>query len=326
MAERQPLEKFEYEARKPADFEVEVAITHCGICYDDIHMIDDEAGLTVYPFVPGHEIVGRVSRLGGKVEAFEKDDRVGIGWQARSCGRCEWCVRGEENLCCELLQTATWSPYGGVATFIVVDSRFAFSLPESLESEMAAPLMCGGVAVYSALRKHARPAMKVGVVGIGGLGHMALQFAGGFGCEVTAFSSSPAKQEDVRDFGANCFIDFRDVDRLENMARSMDLIIFLAQADADWNAYLGMLRPNGKMCLVGVPPNTVSFAPLPLILGQLSVCGSVIGSRSDMCEMLEFAARHEVKAQVEVMPMPEVNQAIAKLKANRARYRIVLKN
>jgi alcohol/geraniol dehydrogenase (NADP+) len=151
MGEKQPLEQFEYEAQELGDFDVQVSITHCGICYSDVHFIDNDAGFTTYPFVPGHEIVGNVSALGDKVTALKEGDRVGIGWQARSCRECEWCIRGEENLCPEILQSATWTPYGGFASAIVVDSRFAFPLPDNLEPENVGPLMCGGITVYCAI-------------------------------------------------------------------------------------------------------------------------------------------------------------------------------
>ena len=326
MEEKGPLEMLEYESRGPADMEVEVAISHCGVCYSDVLMIDNALALTTYPFVPGHEIVGHVTRVGGRVEAIKIGDRVGIGWQARSCGRCEWCIRGEENLCENLPQTATWSPHGGFASSIVVDIRFAFLLPESLESETAGPLMCAGITTYAALRTHARPAAKVGVIGIGGLGHIALQFAAAFGCEVTAYSTSPEKEEDVYELGANFFVDIGNTENAQKMNRCMDLLISFVHADINWTPYMTLLKPNGKLCIIGFPPNEIKISPLPLIFGQLSVCGRIIGSRSNMHEMLEFAARHEIKTQVEVLPMSEVNYAIARIKNNKARYRIVLKN
>jgi uncharacterized zinc-type alcohol dehydrogenase-like protein len=291
-----------------------------------VHFIDNDVGFTTYPFVPGHEIVGNVSALGGKVTALKEGDRVGIGWQARSCRECEWCIRGEENLCPEILQSATWTPYGGFASAIVVDSRFAFPLPDNLEPENVGPLMCGGITVYSPMRDHdIRPSMKVGVVGIGGLGHMALQFASAFGCEVTAFSSTPAKEEEARALGATNFINSSDTAQLQNAARSLDFILSVGH-DLDWNAYLSTLRPNGKLCIIGIPAKPINIEPLQLIFGKMSVCGSVIGGRSAIREMLEFAAQHDIKAMTEVMPMSEVNEAIAKLKDNNVRYRIVLKN
>jgi uncharacterized zinc-type alcohol dehydrogenase-like protein len=328
MAENQPLEKFQYEARELGDFDVEVAITHCGICYSDVHMIDNDLGMTPYPFVPGHEIVGNITDLGSKVATLKKGDRVGIGWQAKSCNSCEWCLRGEENLCLEVFQSGTWgNPHGGFAESIIVDCRFAFPIPEKLESEDVGPLMCGGITVYAPLVNYnIKASMKVGVIGIGGLGHLALKFARAFGCEVTAFSSSPDKEEEARSFGAHHFVVSNDTDQIQKIARSLDMILCTIHGDLDWNTYLITLRPNGKLCFVGLPAGDICIQAPSLVFGQLSICGSLIGSPPTIIEMLEFAARHDIKAKIDVMPMSEVNQAIAKLKDNKARYRIVLKN
>ena len=328
MAEKQALEKFQYESNDLGDLDLEVSITHCGICYSDIHMIDNDLGMAVYPFVPGHEIVGIISGLGSKVTAFRKGDRVGIGWQAKSCNTCEWCIKGEENLCPEVFQSGTWgNPHGGFAESIIIDSRFAFSIPKNLASEDVGPLMCGGITVYAPfINYNVKPSMKIGVIGIGGLGHLALQFARAFGCEVTAFSSSPAKEKEARSFGAHHFVNSKDTDQIQKIARSLDMILCTIHGDLDWNTYLIALRPNGKLCFVGVPSDAISIQPPSLIFGQLSVCGSIIGGRSATREMLEFAARHDIKARTEIMPMSDVNLAIAKLKDNKARYRMVLKN
>lgn len=328
MAENQSLEKFQYEAKELGDHDVEVSITHCGICYTDVHMIDNDVGMTVYPFVPGHEIIGIVQKLGKHVTAINEGDRVGIGWQAKSCHTCEWCLSGEENLCPTAMEGGTYSnPHGGFAESIIVDSRFAFKIPENLASENAGPLMCGGITVYAPLVNYeVTPSMRVGVIGIGGLGHMALQFASAFGCEVTAFSSSPDKAEEARKFGAHHFVNSKDVDQLHKIARSLDMIICTIHAPLDWNNYLITLRPNGKLCFVGLQSEAISIQLAPLLFGQLSVCASIIGGRPAIAEMLEFAARHNISAQTELMPMSQVNEAIAKLKENKARYRMVLTN
>ncbi len=328
MAEKQPLEKFQLESKGLGDLDVEVSITHCGICYSDVHMIDNDLGMAVYPFVPGHEIVGIISGSGSNVTTLKKGDRVGIGWQGTSCNTCEWCIKGEENLCPEVFQSGTWgNPHGGFAESIIIDSRFAFLIPENLASEDVGPLMCGGITVYAPfINYNVKPAMKIGVIGIGGLGHLALQFARAFGCEVTAFSSSPAKEKEARSLGAHNFVNSKDNDQILAIARSLDMIICTIHGDLDWNTYLAALRPNGKLCFVGVPSDLISIQPPSLIFGQLSVCGSIIGGRSAIREMLEFAARHDIKAQTEIMPMSDVNLAIARLKDNKARYRMVLKN
>ena len=185
-----------------------VAITHCGVCHTDIQAIDDYYGITTFPFVPGHEIVGNVTETGPAVVGLKIGDRVGIGWQGRSCGQCEWCLMGETQLCMEIEKTTVMVPYGGFSSSVIADYRFVYPLPASMPSEHAAVLMCAGLTVYSALRKHVTsPQLKVGILGVGGLGHLAIQFAHAFGCEVTAISSSPEKMEQALGFGADRFID-----------------------------------------------------------------------------------------------------------------------
>ncbi len=326
MTEKQPLEPYQYETSELGDHEIAVSISHCGICYSDVHMIDNDIGISTFPFVPGHEIAGQVSDLGSKVDRLKPGDRVGIGWQARSCMHCEWCLRGEENKCPEIVQSATWTPYGGFASSIVVDSRFAFPFPRSLASENAASLMCGGITVYSPLRKWARPEMKVGVIGIGGLGHLALQFARAYGCEVTAFSSSAAKEEDAFSFGAQHFINCSKSNGLQKLTRTFDMLLFTSHFSLDWDDYLSTLKPDGKLCVLGIPPEPIHFHAAPFIFGRQSVNSSAIGGSVALREMLAFAGRHNIKAQVEIMPMAQVNAAIQKLKQKKARYRMVLAN
>ena len=326
MAARQPLEPFRYDAGALGLKDVEVAIQHCGICHSDIHLIDNDWGISTYPLVPGHEIVGTVTATGEGVKEFAAGRRVGIGWQRGSCLRCEYCLRGEEQLCTSNQATCV-GHYGGFANAIRMDSRFVFPIPESLASEQAAPLLCGGITVYSPLRFYGvQPPMRLGVIGIGGLGHLAVQFARAFGCEVTAFSSTPGKEGEAKDLGAHEFIWTGDRTALKRAGSSLDFIISTVSADIDWARYLNILRPNGRLCIVGAPPGPVTFPVTPLLLGRKSVCGSVIGGRGIMREMLEFAARHKIGARVEAVPMGEVNRAIQKVRDNTARYRMVLKN
>jgi len=192
----QPLEPFAYEPPKLGEHDVRVSVTHCGVCHTDIHAIEDYYGITSYPFVPGHEIVGYVSEVGTSVSGLKEGDRVGIGWQGRSCGECEWCLKGETQLCMAIEDTTVMVPYGGFSSSVIADYRFAHPLPPAMPSEAAAVLMCAGVTVYSALQSHVtRPDLKVAILGVGGLGHLAIQFTHAFGCEVTAISSSPDKKE-----------------------------------------------------------------------------------------------------------------------------------
>lgn len=326
MAAGKQLEKFQYEPDALKPWDVEVAITHCGICHSDIHLIDNDWQMSGYPLVPGHEIVGNVIAVGANVTALEKGQRVGIGWQRSSCMVCEWCIRGEENMCPQNQATCA-GHYGGFAKSIRIDSRFAFAVPEKLKSENAAPLLCGGITVYSPLRIYGvKPAMKVGVVGIGGLGHLALQFASAYGCEVTAFSSSPDKESEAKSFGAHHFVASSEDAALDRAAYSLDFIIVTAIADLDWARYLNILRPNGKLCFVGAVPGPITVSAFSLLMGQKSICGSAIGGRSAIAEMLEFAARHGIAAKTEVLPMEQVNTAVKKVRENRARYRMVLTN
>ena len=324
LAAKQSLKPFSYQPDALGPHDVEVTITHCGIC-SDVHLIDNDWGVSAYPLVPGHEIIGTVSALGREVEHLKTGQRVGVGWQRGSCLVCEQCLRGDENLCAENRATCV-GHHGGFADKVYVDSRFAFAIPDALASENAAPLLCGGATTYSPLRRHVRPDMRVGVIGIGGLGHMALQFAAAFGCEVTALSSTPEKEKEAKSFGAHRFINTADSSAMKKAGGSIDFIISTAFANLDWGSYLDLLRPNGKLCFVGVPPAPISFHVGALLGGQKTVCASVIGSRWLIREMLEFSARHGIKAQTEVVPMADVNKAIEKVRANKARYRMVLKN
>jgi uncharacterized zinc-type alcohol dehydrogenase-like protein len=326
MAARKSLEKYQYDPQELGPWDIEVAITHCGICHSDIHLIDNDWQISGYPLVPGHEIVGTVVAKGASVTKLEPGQRVGIGWQRSSCMECEWCIRGEENMCADSHATCA-GHYGGFAKSIRTDSRFAFRIPEALASENAAPLLCGGITVYSPLREfNVRPEMKVGVVGIGGLGHLALQFAHAYGCEVTAFSSSPNKEAEAKTFGAHHFVAGADAATLDHAANSLDFILVTAMADLDWAKYLNILRPNGKLCFVGAVPGPITVSAFPMLLAKRSICGSAIGNRTGISEMLEFAARHGIVAKTEALPMDQVNAAISKVRENKARYRMVLTN
>ena len=318
MASKQHLKPFQYEPAALGPHDVEIAITHCGICHSDIHLIDNDWSMSSYPLVPGHEIIGTVADAGPAVKHLKQGQRVGVGWQRGSCLVCEQCVRGDENLCAESRATCVGN-HGGFADRIRTDSRFAFAIPETLASENAAPLLCGGATVYSPLKHYGVvPPMRVGVIGIGGLGHLALQFANAFGCEVTAFSSTPEKEKEARDFGAHRFVASANPASLKNVVGSLDFILS--------TVYLSLLRPNGKLCFVGVPAAPIQIHIGTLLGGQKSVCASVIGSRNTIREMLEFAARHDIEAMTEVMPLADVNKAIEKVRANKARYRMVLRN
>jgi uncharacterized zinc-type alcohol dehydrogenase-like protein len=306
------------------EHDVRVSISHCGVCHTDIHAIDDYYGITSYPFVPGHEIVGYVSALGPEVCELKEGDRVGIGWQGRSCGQCEWCLKGEEQLCMDIVQAAAWLPYGGFSSSVTVDSRFAYPLPDAMPSEVASVLMCAGITVYSPLRLFAGPTpRKIGIIGVGGLGHLALQFARALGYEVTALSSSPDKKEQALAFGADDFV-VSDPSSLSELDFTLDLLLCTASGKIDWVPLLDTLKKDGKLILVGFPD--VEFNSTDLVAHQLSIISSFLGNRRAMREMLSFAQAHGITPAVELMPMSQVNEAIRRVRENKARYRIVLVN
>ena len=317
---------YRYDPGKLGPQEVEISITHCGICHSDLHLISNDWGISHYPFIPGHEIVGTVASVGDEVRLLEVGQRVGLGWQSNSCGECEWCTRGMENLCPKAEGTCVHR-HGGYAERVRANSRFVIPVPDALESEHAAPLLCGGVTVYNPLRTlGVNPSSRVGIVGIGGLGHMAIQFARVFGAEVTAFSTSAAKEDEVRALGAHRFVNSRESKALKEVAGTLDLVLSTVNADQDWGTFVQALRPTGTLCFVGVPPSPVSVHAFPLISGLRSITGNPTGSPYRLREMLDVAARHGVKAITERFPMAKANEAIEKVKKNKVRYRAVLAN
>jgi alcohol/geraniol dehydrogenase (NADP+) len=319
------LEPHRYQAKPLRPKDVEIEITHCGICHTDLHLINNDFGLSAYPFVPGHEVVGEVSRLGGAVTELRVGQRVGVGFLAGADFTCEQCVAGRDNMC------ENWEPTcigreGGFAKRMVADSRLAFPIPDAISSEHAGPLMCAGVTVFAPLLRYATGATRLGVIGIGGLGHLALQYGRALGCHVKAFTTSPDKAEEAPAFGADEVVDTSQAGVLTAEADTCDLLLCTVTADVPWNDYVGVLRRNGKLCLLGIPNAEVSLSPVPLVFFQRSVVSSGIGSRLEMRQMLEFSARHDIKPQVEVFPMSEVNTALERLGRNAVRYRAVLAN
>jgi uncharacterized zinc-type alcohol dehydrogenase-like protein len=320
---KQPLEPFEYEPGPLGPHEVEVKVSHCGICHSDLAMIDNDWGFSAYPLVPGHEVIGTVAAVGSDVDALKVGQRVGVGWSCNSCGRCEWCVKGLETFCAQNQGTIVHH-HGGWAETVRAHWKFAVPIPGALESSVAGPLMCAGATVFAPMIHYGVDAtMKTAVVGIGGLGHLAVQFLSAFGCEVTAISTTHAKDEEARQMGASHFIATKGTDELKKAANRFDFILSTVAVDLPWAEYVAALRPQGRLCLVGVPDADLKIPPFPL-LPEKSVCGAAVGSPSDTATMLEFAARKEVRPIVEYFPMPEVNKAVDHLRAGKARYRIVL--
>jgi uncharacterized zinc-type alcohol dehydrogenase-like protein len=311
---RAHLEPFDYEPKPLGANDVEIAISHCGICHSDVHLVDGEWG-DHFPLVPGHEIVGTV--LAG--QAFAPGERVGVGWQRNSCGECEYCRAGEEVLCAKNEATCV-DNFGGFADRIRVNERFVFRIPKELPSETAAPLLCAGITVYTPLARYAGQGSRVGIIGIGGLGHLGLQFAKAMGCEVTAFSRQADKEAEARRFGADHFVTNAPA------KGSLDLILNTAHAAPDMTAYLGALRPKGVFCQLGAAPAPLSVPAMFLIGGSRAVTGSAIGSPAAIRAMLDLAARHGIAARTEVMPMADADAALDRTRRNQARYRMVLAN
>jgi uncharacterized zinc-type alcohol dehydrogenase-like protein len=306
------LQPFAYDPPPLAPGEVEIAIHYCGICHSDVHLVDGDWG-DFFPLVPGHEIIGTV--VAG--EGVPVGTRVGVGWQCGSCGTCEWCAEGEERLCAAN-QATCMGRYGGFADRIRVDHRFAIPIPDGLEGASAAPLLCGGITVFTPLCRYAREGSRVAVVGIGGLGHLGLRFAAAMGCEVTAISTRPDKEKEARGFGAHHFLIG------DPPPGAFDLILNTAHFAPRMDVYLQALRPKGVFCQLGAAAEPLVVPSFGLIVGSKTVSGSAIGSPGGIAEMLRFAALHGIGAQVEVMPMERCNEALDRTRRNQARYRMVL--
>lgn len=323
LGKGQPLVQHVFPVPVLGEHDVRVRVSHCGVCFTDIQAIDDFYGITAFPFVPGHEIVGYVEAAGDRVTELKEGDRVGVGWQGRSCGRCEWCALGEEQLCRDIADAGTWERHGGFGDSVTVDGGFAYPLPSTLRPEHAAVLMCAGVSVYTPLRRYASEAGgKVAIFGIGGLGHLAIQFAHALGYDVTAFSRSPTKEREALDFGADRFVVVGERNRMRPFDYAFDVALCTSHGAFDWEEVMDTVRKRGRLVLTGFPD--MSLDPTDLVAHELSISGSFIGNRATMREMLSFATAHDIAPQVECLPMSQVNEAIERLKANQVRYRMVL--
>jgi len=319
-----PLAPIDLDLGPLAPDDVEVAVEHCGLCHSDLSVLDGAWGPTPYPFVPGHEVVGRVVARGEHVTALALGDRVGIGWYAGSCMHCRDCVGGDAHLCADTSATILGRP-GGFAERVRAHWAWATKLPEGLDPTTAGPLFCGGITVFNPFVINAvRPTDRVGVIGVGGLGHLALQFAAAWGCEVTAFTSSPEKRDELARLGAHHVVDSRDPAAIKARARHFALLLSTVNVPLPWDAYLAALRPNGRLHFVGAVLEPVPVPPFALIGGQKAVTGSPLGSPATVIDMLEFAARHRIAPIVERFPMVDVNAALDRLRSGKARYRIVL--
>ena len=317
------LEPFTYKRLAPGPNEIELQVTHCGACTSDLHLIEGNWGeASQYPQVCGHEVVGKVVRIGSSVVGLNQGQRVGVGWYKGACLNCEWCLKGEEQHCPNVIPTCSNGHHGGFADFLTCDARFVFAIPDALPSPMAAPLFCAGQTVYTALIRGTRPDMRVGVLGIGGLGHLAIQFATKFGCIVTALSSSSDKKEQALELGARHFYTL-DPATLHSQENSLDFLLVTASNDQDWSRAIALLRPRGTLCFAGMP-NPVTLDIAAMTYKTLTVSTANVGGRHDMLQMLSFAAEHRIWPLVETFPANQINKALDALRNNQVRYRAVI--
>lgn len=303
--------------------EVEVAVEHCGVCHSDLSMWQNEWGIAAYPAVLGHEIVGRVTAIGEYAKGLTVGQRVGIGWNSGSCMYCRQCMSGSQHLCKQAQPTIA-GHLGGFANSVRSHWAWAIPLPDNLKVADAGPLLCGGITVFNPIAMFATPNSRVGVVGIGGLGHMAVKFAAAYGCEVTAFTSSESKFDEARNFGAHHVVSSRDSAAIQALEQSLDLLVVTVNVPLDWDAMIGSLAPNGRMHVVGAVLEPIPVAVFPLITRQASIGASPTGSPVNMSDMLTFAARHKITPQTEHFPMSQINIAFEHVAAGKARYRVVL--
>ncbi|MBA3767371.1 MAG: NAD(P)-dependent alcohol dehydrogenase [Acidobacteria bacterium] len=327
------LEPFSFERRDVGEHDVLIEILYCGVCHSDIHQARNEWENSTYPMVPGHEIVGRVGRVGSGVTKFKEGDLAGVGCFVNSCRECRNCRDGEEQFC-ERHTASTYNStemdeqtptYGGYSSQIVVDENYTLKVPEKLPLAGVAPLLCAGITTYSPLRQfNVREGQKVGVVGLGGLGHMAVKLARSMGAEVTVFSTSPSKEEDARRLGAHNFVVTKDPTNLEPLAGKLDFILDAVSASHDPNLYLNVLRRDGVMVLVGAPEKPLEVSAFALIMGRRKLAGSLIGGIRETQEMLDFCAEHGITSDVEVIPIQQINEAYERTVRGDVRYRFVI--
>jgi uncharacterized zinc-type alcohol dehydrogenase-like protein len=320
------LEPYTYEVGELEPNEVEIDVLYCGLCHSDLSMLDNEWGMSEYPLVGGHEVIGKVSSVGANIEHLEIGCTVGLGWHSGYCGHCESCHSGDENLCSSAEMTIV-ARHGGFADKVRADAASLIVVPDGVDLKSAGPLLCGGITVFNPLVQFdVKSTDKVAVIGIGGLGHIALKFLSKWGCEVTAFTSTESKREEALQLGADKTLNSRDAAEIEGAAHSFDFIISTVNVKLDWNLYINTLKPKGRLHFVGAALEPLDIGVFSLIMAQRSVSGSPVGSPVTIEKMFDFANRHQIQPQVEMFPMSDINKAIDRLKSGDARYRIVLSN
>jgi uncharacterized zinc-type alcohol dehydrogenase-like protein len=319
------LQPISYELGKLGEEQVDIKVEYCGICHSDLSMINNDWGMSQYPLVPGHEIAGEVIAIGSGVKNVKVGDKVGLGWFSASCMSCQQCMGGEHHLCSQNEATIV-GRHGGFADYVRGHWSWAIPLPEGIDMSKAGPLLCGGITVFNPIiLSGVRPTDKVGVIGIGGLGHMAVKFLKHWGCEVIAFSSNPAKKDSILAMGAHKVINSRSPEELDSIAGKLDFILNTTNVTLDWNSYITTLAPKGKLHTVGAVLEPMAIPAFSLIGGEKSVGGSPLGSPALNRTMLEFCVRHDIYPTVEEFAMEDVNEALKHLHDGKARFRIVLK-
>jgi len=329
---KSPMASSSIPRRDPSEQDVQIEILFCGICHSDLHSVRDEWNEftpTVYPIVPGHEIVGRVTKAGSAVKQFKPGDLAAVGCMVDSDGTCPECRAGRENFCPNMALTFN-SPdthlggvtYGGYSESIVVDHKFVLHVPSNLNPAGAAPLLCAGITTYSPMRHWGvAKGKKVGVVGLGGLGHMGVKIAHALGAHVVVFTTSPNKKEDAQRLGADEIVVSKNADEMLKHAESFDFILDTVSADHDINAYLNLLRRDGNLTIVGAPPKPLGVSAFALIMRRRSFSGSNIGGIRETQEMLDFCGKHNITADVEIIPIQKVNEAYERLLKSDVKYR-----
>lgn len=320
------LERYEYELPEIGAEQVDIKVAYCGLCHSDLSMINNDWGVSSYPLVPGHEVVGEVIRTGSHVKGIRVGDKVGLSWFSESCMHCHHCQEGNQQLCAEAEQMLIDRP-GGFADIVRGHRSWVIPLPKDIDMAKAGPLLCAGLTVFNPLLlEGVKPTDRVGVIGIGGLGHLALRILQHWGCEVVAFSSNPSKYDEIRSMGATRVIDSTDAAALKSVQGQLDFILSTVNVPLEWNVFLSCLAPKGKLHMVGITQEPIAVPVFDMIAGQKSVAGSPGGGPATIRKMLDFCVRHNIYPIVEEYPMEQVNEAIRHLEAGKARYRIVLKN
>jgi uncharacterized zinc-type alcohol dehydrogenase-like protein len=320
------LEKFEFDPGEIRPEQVQIKIESCGICHSDISVIDNDWGNAQYPFVPGHEIIGTIEKIGDQAKGHAVGDKVGLGWFSGSCLHCHPCLSGRQQLCADSESTII-GRNGGFADRIRGNWEWVFKLPEKLDPLKAGPLFCGGATVFSPIVDFGiKPTDRVGVIGIGGLGHLAIQFLNAWGCEVTAFTSCDSKIEESKKLGAHHVVNSTKSSEIKKIAGSLDFILNTANVPLDWDAFINALGPDGRLHFVGAVLEPIPVQAFSLMMGRKSISGSPLASPATVSEMLDFCARHDIAPVTETFAMDDVNAALDHLRAGKARHRVVLKN